>query len=109
MPGQGNLIVDEPPSVNSNAPAQTAVAAVSVTVLASNTARHECIVVNTGTTILYLGLGQTPTATAYHVALSACAVANDGTGGVYVSDVWKGAINAIGSAGGGTCVVTELV
>jgi hypothetical protein len=97
-----------PASSTASSPAQTSVGTSSSSILASNSARKEVIVVNTGTTILYLGLGQTPTTSAYHVALSPCATANDGTGGTYVSDLWKGAINAIGSGSGGTCVVTEL-
>lgn len=80
----------------------------SVAILNSNANRKEAIVVNTGTTVIFLGFGQTPTTSAYHVALGACTLANDGTGGTYTSDMWKGAINAIGSAGGGTVCVTEL-
>jgi hypothetical protein len=94
-------------SVMANVPAQTSVGTVSGLILAANTKRKECIVINSDTTIIYLGLGQTPSATAYHVALSACSTANDGTGGVFVSDLWKGAINAIGSASGGHVCVTE--
>lgn len=84
------------------------VGAVSVVLLTANSNRKELTIVNTGTTVLFLGLGQTPTTTAYHIALSACTGANDGTGGTYISDIWKGAVNAIGSAGGGTSCVTEL-
>lgn len=103
-----SFTVTAPTSSTASSPASTSVGASSSTILASNSSRKEAIVVNTGTTILYLGLGQTPTVTAYHVALSPCTIANDGTGGSYVSDLWKGAINAIGSAAGGSAVVTEL-
>jgi hypothetical protein len=102
------VTVTTPTSSTASSPASTAVGASSVSILASNTARKEAIVVNTGTTILYLGLGQTPSVTAYHVALAPCTIANDGTGGSYISDLWKGAINAIGSAAGGSACVTEL-
>jgi hypothetical protein len=95
-------------SSTSNAPAQQAVGTASVAILASNTARKEATIVNTGTTVIFLGLGQTPTNTAYHIALSACSVANDGTGGTYTTDLWTGAINAIGSAVSGTVVAVEL-
>jgi len=77
-------------------------------ILNSNTARKECTIVNTGTTVIFLGLGQTPSGTAYHIALGGCTTANDGTGGTYTSDIYKGTINAISSAIGGTVCVTEL-
>jgi hypothetical protein len=80
----------------------------SSAILNANSSRKECTVVNTGTTYIYLGLGQTPSGTAYHIALAKCTTANDGTGGTWTSDMWKGAINAISSASGGTVVVTEL-
>jgi hypothetical protein len=80
----------------------------SVAILNSNASRKEAIVINTGVTIIYLGLGQTPTTTAYHIALAPCSTANDGTGGTWTSDMWKGTINAIGSAVSGTVNVTEL-
>lgn len=64
---------------------------------------------NTGTTKIYLAFnGQTPTSTAYHLALSAGSAANDGTGGTYFDDVALGQITAISSAAGGTVVVTVI-
>lgn len=104
----GSVPVEGIGSSTSSAVAQTSVGTTSVTALASNAARRECIVQNTGTTVIFLGLGQTPTNVNYHVALKSCTVSNDGTGGVFVSDLWTGAINAIGSAASGTIVVTEL-
>lgn len=104
----GSVPVEGVGSSTSSAVAQTAVGTSSVSVLSSNTARRECIVQNTGTTIIYLGLGQTPTTSNYHVALKSCSLANDGSGGIFLSDLWTGAINAIGSAASGTVVVTEL-
>jgi hypothetical protein len=107
----GNLrtlaTVTPPSSTTSNSPAQQSVTSTSSQILATNASRKEMTIVNTGTTAIYLGLGQTPTTTAYHVALSACTSANDGTGGTYTSDIWKGAVNAI-CATSGTVVVTEL-
>jgi Ice-binding-like len=97
-----------PIAVTGSVPAATTVTSTSSAILAANTARKECRVENTSTVAVYLGLGRVPTATAYHVALKACAVANDGTGGVYDSTVWKGAINAIVASTSGTVVVTEL-
>lgn len=80
----------------------------SVSVLSANASRKEAVIVNTGTTIIYLGLGQTPTTTAYHIALPGCTTANDGTGGSWITDMWKDIINAIGSAVSGTVCVTEM-
>jgi hypothetical protein len=102
------IAITGPTSTTANAPSQVAVGTSSVVALASNASRKECTIVNTGTTVLFLGLAQTPTNTAYHIALSPCATANDGTGGTYTTDIFKGAINAIGSAVSGTCVVVEL-
>lgn len=104
----GSVPVEGAASSTSSSPLQQAVGTSSVNLLSANAARREVIVVNTGTTVLYLGLGQTPTNTAYHVALKACGSANDGTGGVYISDLFSGQINAIGSAVSGTVVVCEL-
>jgi hypothetical protein len=94
-------------STSSNV-AQTSQGTTAAEVLASNANRKQAVIQNTGTTVVKLGLGRTPTATAYHVALKACASADDGTGGTFVTDLWTGAINAISSASGGTLVVTEL-
>ena len=114
---EGNLLVDiaagtittaPVSSTTSNVPSQQTVTSTSGQILATNSSRKECTVVNTGTVAVYLGLGRTPTSTAYHVALSACTSANDGTGGTYTSDIWKGAINAITASTSGTVVITEL-
>lgn len=94
-------------STTASAPAQTVVTAVDAQILAANAARKEMMVQNTGTSIVYLTLGAVSTATAYHVALPACAAANDGTGGVYISDWWRGTVHAIAS-GAGDVVITEL-
>lgn len=90
-------------------PAQTSIGAGAGQVLAANENRRGLIVQNTGATTLYLVLGTgTPTATVYHVALKACTAGDDGLGGVYIDDAWTGAVQAIGSAGGGTAVITEI-
>lgn len=90
-------------------PAQTSVGATAGQLLAINRKRKGLIIQNTGTTVIYLVLGpDTPTGTAYHVALKACSAANDGTGGTYTDDQWVGAVQAISSAPGGTCVITEI-
>lgn len=91
-------------------PAQTAVGTSSGVVAVANTSRCRIMVQNTGTTILRLALGPTaPTGTAYHIALPPCTVANDGLGGTWIDDMWQGQVQAISSAAGGLCVVTELI
>jgi hypothetical protein len=97
-----------PVSSSGSVPSAHTVTTTASTILAANANRLEAIVVNTSTVPILLGLGQTPTATAYDVALSACTVTNDGSGGVYVSDIWKGAIEGIVATGSGVAVVTEL-
>lgn len=91
-------------------PAQTAVGAGAGTILNANALRTGMVIQNTGTTIIYLSMGATaPTVTAYHVALAACTAGDDGKGGIYVDDTWTGIVKAIGSAGGGTVVITEIL
>lgn len=102
-------LVEAFPRVTVSVPAQTSVGAGAGQILASNAARKAFIIQNTGTTKLYLVYGSsTPTTTVYHWALPACTAANDGTGGLLNEDAWTGAVQAIGSAVGGTCVITEL-
>lgn len=103
-----NATVVPPSSTTASSTTHTSVSTVSIQVLAANSNRKEVIITNTGTTVIYLGLGATPTVTDYHVALSGCTNANDGTGSVYVSDIWKGVINAIGSGSTGSVVSAEL-
>ena len=98
------------PSTVASSPSQQTVTTASQTFLAANNARKEFRITNTGTTnVVYLGLGQAPSATAYHVALTPCTVANDGTGGSYTSDFWKGSVQALTAASTSTIVVTELI
>jgi hypothetical protein len=94
-------------SATSTAPAATAVSNVSGSILTLNASRKQAIVINVGTTVVFIALGQTPTTSAYHVALAPCTSANDGTGGTFITDVWTGAINAICAVSGTVCV-TEL-
>jgi hypothetical protein len=103
-----SLPVLGPTSSTASSPASTSVTSTSSSILASNTSRKECMIINTSTVVVYLGLGQTPTSSAYHIALSPCTGNNDGTGGTYVSDMWKGAINAITASTSSTVCVTEL-
>lgn len=91
-------------------PAQSTVNATAGELVAANANRRSVLIVNTGTTVIYLAFGDaTPTSTAYHLALKACSGANDGTGGYLTeSELATLAIQAISSADGGTCVVTEV-
>jgi hypothetical protein len=102
------LVVTTNGSTTAGAPANTSVTSVSSAVLAANVARRECTIVNTDTVVIYIGLGQVPTATTYHIALSPCSVAHDATGGTYTSDIFKGAINAIVASTSGHVAITEL-
>lgn len=89
--------------------AQTSVGAVAGQILAANDDRRGLTIQNTGTTTIYLVFGSgTPTTSVYHVALAAGASANDGLGGLWTDDAWIGAVQAIGSAGGGTVVILEI-
>jgi hypothetical protein len=76
-------------------------------ILAANPLRIECIVTNTGNTVIYMGLEVPPTNTLFNLSLAACSNPNDGTGGTYFSDNWKGDIYAI-CVGTGVCNVSEL-
>jgi hypothetical protein len=102
------LVVVEPGSTTAGACANTAVTSTSSAVLAANAARREVMITNTDVVAVYVGLGQTPSATAYHVVLAPCAVAHDGSGGSFVSDVFTGAINAIAASTTGHVAIVEL-
>lgn len=104
-------VLSEPgPQSAASAPAQTSVSDGAGTILAANPKRKGFMVQNTGTTIIYIAFSSTdPTTSAYHVALPACSSANDGTSQPYTDDAcYTGVVKAIGSAAGGTCVVTEF-
>lgn len=101
--------VEARPQTTASAPAQTSIGTVAGQVLAANTDRRSVIIQNTGTTTIKLTLGSTaPTQTVYHVALKACGIADDGSGGIYADDAWRGAIQGISSGAGGTMVITEI-
>lgn len=102
------LVVTTNGSTTAGAPANTAVTSTSSVILAANTARREVMITNTDVVAVYIAFGQTPTATAYHVVLRPCAVAHDGSGGTFVSDIFKGAINAIVASTGGHVSIVEL-
>lgn len=94
----------------SSTAAQTSVTGTASTILTANESRRGFVIQNTGTTKIYITLGtDTPTTSVYHFALAACTGANDGLGGVYIDDVWTGAVQAISSGAGGTCVITAIL
>lgn len=76
-----------------------------------NPSRKEIFLINTSASaIVYIGLGYKPTTTSYSIALTNCTTSDDdGTGGIWVSDIWQGPIYALGSASGGKCNLTEEV
>ena len=99
--------IDGGPQSIASTPAQTSVSTTAGVVLLANGRRKGIVVQNTGTTIIKLTLGGTPTQTVYHIALKACDAADDGTGGTYFDTAWLGEVSAISSGLGGTCVITE--
>lgn len=111
-PGTRNLAtavtVSPVQSNTSSAVAQSTVGVTNSLVLASNVARKRFMLQNTGTTKIYIGLGQVPTTSAYHFALPAGGSSNDGSSSIWQDTMWTGDIRAISSASGGTLVVTEL-
>ncbi len=102
-------VLTSPKASTVSAAAQTSQGTTAAQILASNASRKQFMVQNTGTTVIKLSFsGTDPTATAYHVALAACAGADDGSGGTYISDLYTGVVKAVSSASGGTLVVTEI-
>ncbi len=96
-------------SASATQPQLVTVGTTAVPLLGTNLARRRLMLQNTGTTTLYLTFGlSAPTATVYHHALAGCGAANDGTGGTLWDETWTGPVQAIGSGGGGTVVVSEL-
>lgn len=104
----GSFTAVPPTSSTASSPSQTSVGTSAGQILASNSSRKRCIIQNTGLTRIYLGFGQTPTTSAYHVALPAGGTSNDGSSPAWVDNLWIGAIQAISSSSGGTVVVTEF-
>jgi hypothetical protein len=108
----GTFSSSPPTSSTASSPAQKTVGTSAGSILASNGSRKGCSVQNTGTTVIKLGLGANPSGTAYHIALRAGGGSDDGSSerwdGTISGVLWQGAVDAISSAAGGTCVVTEL-
>lgn len=102
-------VLTTPKASTVSAAAQVSQGTTAAQVLASNASRKQFMIQNTGTTVIKLSFSSTdPTQTAYHVALSACTAADDGTGGTFVSDLYTGVVKAISNAVSGTLVVTEI-
>ena len=101
--------VEGSPQATVTPPAQTAIGTTAAKVLDENAKRKGLIVQNTGLTTIKLSFGETlPTQTAYHLALKACGVADDGSGAAYFESSWVGIVNAVSDAPGGTCVMTQF-
>ena len=89
--------------------AQTTIGTTAGQIFADRPSRRGLCIQNTGATVIKVNLGlSTPTQTVYHIALKACASANDGSGGVYLDDAWTGPVQAISDAAGGTFVAFEV-
>lgn len=108
------LHVLAPTSIASNAPVRTVVTTAAVVeLLAINTSRKQFLVQNADILPIHLVLGPgDPTVSVHHVTLKACTNANDGTGGSFISDLWKGQVRAIAQqvllVTSGAVVVTEF-
>lgn len=79
-----------------------------------NPSRKELFLINTSTDIIYIGLGYAPSFNgnggSYSFALAPCLSAkDDGTGGIFVSDMWQGPIFAVSATGNGLLCFTEEV
>lgn len=71
------------------------------TALAANNARIAWSIQNQSTNTLYVLLGLGATSSVYHVALKACAVANDGSGGsvsMEAGTVYNGIVTVAGTS-----------
>lgn len=102
-------LADPAPQRGVSTPAQTSIGTTAAVVLALNHKRKGLFIQNTGTTVIKLAFGGTnPTQTVYHMALAACTVADDGTGGAYSDDATTEEVRAISSAAGGTFVIAEF-
>lgn len=82
----------------------------------ANPSRKQLILVNTSQDIVYVGLGSAPdpgdsvTPFAYNFALTACTTSpDDGTGGIWVSDIWQGPVYVSSQGNSGVVNFTELV
>jgi len=84
-------------STVTNAPARTTVTTtVVVVLLTANEARKQFIIQNTDILPMHIAFGaNNPSVSEHHITLKACTNANDGTGGSFVSDMWKGEVRAI--------------
>lgn len=91
--------------------ANTPSLATAATALASNDQRRGFLIQNQDDAILYVLLGSGASTSVYHVALKACTVAKDGTGGSYEQmgpTVYTGIITIAPAAGDASYTVLEL-
>jgi hypothetical protein len=92
-------------------PNPIAVGTSPVKLMDANSLRRELIIVNTGTTILAIDFVPNPNYTTgqFRILLPPCSSSRDGTGGVFVSDMWQGQVWIVSSASSGECVITEMI
>lgn len=75
-----------------------------------NSSRKRMIIVNTGSTTIYIGYNSGVNASSYVYALPAVISSpNDGTGGLAIDEMWQGSVFAVSSSSGGSVNFTELV
>jgi len=84
-------------STVTNVPARTTVTTtVVVVLLTEDEARKQFIIQNTDVLPIHIAFGANdPSVNDHHITLKACDVIDDGTGGSFISDMWKGEVRAI--------------
>jgi hypothetical protein len=114
-PGQKAAVVTispNSPGLSSETINDPAVITVGTTVeplFKANPNRQEFLVQNIDTVVVYLIFTKNKGSNVvYHVALSGCTAADDGTGGSYISDLWKGDVYIVGQAAAARVVAYEM-
>lgn len=93
-------------SGHSATPNTPAIVTSNGTAIAANTSRKSWSIQNLDTDVLYVRLGGTASATAFHFLLKGGSVADDGLGGLVVDDAWTGLVSVFGTTP--RFVVSEL-
>lgn len=75
-------------------------------VISANASRKLWTIQNLSTNPLFVRFGTGASSSVFHVVLKSCSVADDGTGGYFSDEIWKGVVSATGSSP--RFVVTEL-
>lgn len=92
--GSSGLETSPPASTTANAPTIKSAASA----LVANSNRKGWSIQNLGTNALYVRFGANASTTVFHVALKAGAVNDDGNGGYYSDEMWKGEVTIAGTS-----------